>query len=295
MLNQKSKSLIACTALMCSIFTVFSGCEKKVGAPAPTSTPATAPTASVQQTTPVETVPPTHQLAHTEAEGNLSSWELSPKVWSSSNGASITFSAVPRTYDPNTAVYFVVHLDSQKVEDVPCKWDGSVYTASVDLEAADGYEYECVVFQGQGEGESLMLSDAYDSLVYLKTSLAAYCNLYVSDFKTENGLFTVTAGFAHVQLPQLSVSGTTIGFSKAELVFQLNGNDIETQPVDLPVGEGVGSHEASLSAISFKMPQMEDDYQLDLNLNVTLTNGETLTANGGSWFFSNGELRMSAG
>ena len=40
---------------------------------------------------------------------------------------------------------------------------------------------------------------------------------------------------------------------------------------------------------------MDDDYQLDLTLVVTLTNGEELTANGGSWFYNNGELKMAAG
>ena len=75
----------------------------------------------------------------------------------------------------------------------------------------------------------------------------------------------------------------------------LNGETVETQDIELPKGEGQGSYETSLSSISFTMPQMEDDYQLDLMLVVTLTNGEELNANGGSWFYNNNELKMAAG
>lgn len=290
MINKRKISLIACGALLCTVLTAFSGCEKKTAAPAPT-----APTETAATTIATEPTAAVADLQNQESSGALRSWELTSKVWSSSNGAAITLSAIPREYNQNQAVYFVVHLNGTKVEDVPCTWDGTVYTATVDLEAEDGYEYECVVFQGQGEGESFALSDAYDSLVYLKTSLAAYCNLYISDFKVEGSKFTVTAGFAHVQLPQLTASGSNIAFSKAELSFQLNGEEIEAQEINLPKGEGVGSHEASLSAISFTMPQMDDDYQLDLVLNVTLSDGQSLTANGGSWYYNNGELKMSAG
>lgn len=285
--NRNRLSLIFIAVLICMLMTAFSGCQKQEAA-APT-------TAATEPATAETTVASAPELTNSEESGALRSWELTPKVWSSSNGATITLTAIPRAYSQDQAVYFVVHLNGEKVEDVPCAWDGTAYAASVDLEAADGYEYECVVFQGQGEGESFMLSDAYDSLVYLQTSLAAYCNLYISDFKVENDQFTVTAGFAHVQLPQLTIGSASVAFEKAELVFQLNGEDIETQPVELPKGEGVGSHEASLSAISFKMPQMDDDYQLDLMLSVTLSDGQQLTANGGSWFYNNGELKMSAG
>lgn len=288
MVRKNRMSLIALALLFCMVLTVFAGCQKKQEDVVPETTEAVV-------TTEAATEPAIVGLTHEEPEGSMHSWELDASVWSSSNGATVTLRALPRAYDANQAVYFVVHLNGEKIEDIPCKWDGQYYTASADLEAADGYEYECVIFQGQGEGENLMLSDAYDSLVYLKTSLAAYCNLYISDFKVADEKFTVTAGFAHVQLPQLHVTGTTVALAKAELVFQLNGETIESQILDLPEGEGVGSHEASLSAISFNMPKMEDDYQLDLMLKVSLSNGEELTSNGGSWFYNNNELKMAAG
>ena len=289
MSNKKKSALIARVLALCLAASALAGCSDKPAQPQVT----TAPTETTQATQPTQA--PAGSLAHVEAEGSLQAWELSAQVWSSSNGATVTLTAQPRAYEKGQGASLVVRLEGKEVENVSCNWDGNYFTASVDLEAADGYEYECVFFPAQGAGEHYTLSDAYDSLVYMKRSLDAYCNLYISDFKDADGKFTVTAGWASVQLPQLTTAGTTIGFQKAQLVFTLNGETIETQDIDLPKGEGEGSYESSLSNISFTMPQMDDDYQLDLSLVVTLTNGEELTANGGSWFYNNNELKMAAG
>ena len=288
MTNRKKSSLIAGALTLCLVASAFSGCSKE-----PKN--AEVPTQPAAQTTQPSAASPAGSLAHTESEGSLQSWELNASIWSSSNGATVTLNAQPRTYEKGQGASFVVRLEGKEIENVSCNWNGSYYTASVDLEAADGYEYECVIFPPQGVGEHYTLSDAYDSLVYMKRSLDAYCNLYISDFKDEGGKFTVTAGFASVQLPQLTSAGTQIGFQKAQLVFLLNGETVESKDIDLPQGEGQGSYESSLSSISFNMPQMDDDYQLDLMLVVTLTNGDELSANGGSWFYNNGELKMAAG
>ena len=289
MSNKKKSALIARVLALCLAASALAGCSDKPAQPQVT----TAPTETTQATQPTQA--PAGSLAHVEAEGSLQAWELSAQVWSSSNGATVTLTAQPRAYEKGQGASLVVRLEGKEVENVSCNWDGNYFTASVDLEAADGYEYECVFFPAQGVGEHYTLSDDYDSLVYMKRSLDAYCNLYISDFKDADGKFTVTAGWAGVQLPQLTTAGTTIGFQKAQLVFTLNGETIETQDIDLPKGEGEGSYESSLSNISFTMPQMDDDYQLDLSLVVTLTNGEELTANGGSWFYNNNELKMAAG
>lgn len=281
MRNQTRLTPIILVLLVCLVMTAFTGCGKKTtSAPTEPSTEAAAEPTSV---------------VNEEVSDNMKSLSLSAKVWSSSNGATITLEAVPRAYNQNQAVYFVVHLNGEKVEDIPCTWNGTAFTASADLEASDGYEYECILFEGQGEGESYVLSDAYDSLIYLETSLAAYCNLYISDFQVIDDVFNVTAGFAHVQLPQLTVDGAKVELVSSELVFMLNGEEIDKQPIDLPAGEGSGSHEASLSSIRFDMPEMDDDYQLDLMLKANLSDGQELSANGGSWYYNNGELKMSAG
>lgn len=286
---RKKNSLIAWMLLVCML-AALTGCGK--------DDPANTPSADAETTAQTESVPAAATgatLEQVEQSGGLMSWEMAAFVWSSSNGANITFTAQPRAYEQGQSASFIVRLDGKEVENLSCDWDGTYYTATVDLEAANGYEYECVLFPPQGTGEHITLSDAYDSLVYMKRSLSAYCNVYISDYKVDSGKFTVTAGWASVQLPQLTTAGTTVSFTSAELVFKLNDEAIETQAIEMPAGEGVGSHETSLSNISFTMPEMGDDYQLDLWLNVTLSNGEVLTSPGGSWFYNNNELKMNAG
>ncbi len=289
----KKKSAIISFALALSIgAAALSGCSQKTVSEETvpeTEEEATVATVAVAETTAAAS------LANVEAEGSLESWELDAAVWSSSNGATVTFTGHPRAYESGQSGFFSVRLDGEEIADTPCEWDGSYYTASVDLEAADGYEYEFVLFSAQGSAENYTLSDAYDALVYMKRSLDAYCNLYISDFKEEDGKFTVTAGWASVQLPQLYTANSAVAFEGAKLEFMLNGETIESKDLTLPEGEGEGSHESSLAGISFTMPEMDDDYQLDLMLVVTLSNGQELTANGGSWFYNNGVLNMAAG
>lgn len=291
MLQKKKSILISAAVLVCLAASILSGCSGKAAEPE-----TVAPTEAATETAPIAATNPVGVLANVESKGALESWELTPAVWSSSNGATVTFTGHPRAYEEGQSGSFVVRLNGEMVENAMCTWDGSYYTASVDLEAADGYEYEFVLFSPQGSAENYTLSDAYDSLVYMKRSLDTYCNLFISDFKEENGQFVVTAGYASVQLPQLTTAGASVGFQKAQLVFMLNGEECETKDIDLPQGEGQGSYESSLSNISFKMPQMEDDYQLDLMLVVTLSDGTQLPAsNGGSWFYNSNELKMAAG
>ena len=286
MLQKKKSVLIVCVVLVCVAATILSGCSKKAeNSETIAPVQATDPTAAVAV--------PAGALANVEMEGDLESWEMSAAVWSSSNGATVSFKGHPRNYEEGQSASFVVRLEGETVENAYCNWDGNYYTASVDLEAADGYEYEFVLFSPLGAAENYTLSDAYDSLVYMKRALDAYCNLYISDFKEEGGKFVVTAGWASVQLPQLS--NTPVSFQKAQLQFMLNGETIETKDIDLPKGEGEGSYETSLSDISFTIPKMDDDYQLDLMLTVTLTDGTELSSAGGSWFYNNGELKMAAG
>ena len=56
-----------------------------------------------------------------------------------------------------------------------------------------------------------------------------------------------------------------------------------------------GSYTADISGITFNIPSMEDDQQLSIRLDVTLSNGQFLTAPGGTFSFLNGEMVSSVG
>ena len=105
----------------------------------------------------------------------------------------------------------------------------------------------------------------YDTLVYMETSLNAYCNIIVDGWEDEGGNLTITSGYAQIQLPRLTNDGDGATFQSTNLVLRLNGNPVESQLLDMPQGEGEGSYELVLSGNTFQMPELQDDYQLELN------------------------------
>lgn len=234
-----------------------------------------------------------------EENSGLQDWNLTAASWSSSNGANVTLTASPLAYHEGQTAEFTVRLGGQEVTSVPCEWNGSVFTASVDLEAADGYGYYCILTSANGAKEQIALNTPEnpvdDRLVYMETSLTAYCNMVVDGWEDEGGNLNITSGYVQVQMPRIFAGQDDVTFADAKLVLKLNGEAVETQNLDVPEGEGEGSYELILGDLSFKMPEMQDDYQMELVLEVSLTDGQVLTASGGSWYYNAGEMFMVVG
>lgn len=241
----------------------------------------------------------TARLDELEGAAGFKTWKLSAEAWSDSNGACVTFTGEPRNYEDGMTATLIVRLDGEEVNTESCTWNGTAFEASVDLEAADGYSYTIAMTTADGSREQIVLNSpdnaVYDTLVYIQSSLNAYCNLFVSDWENADGKLTITSGYVQVQLPQITPAGTSVTFESAKLVLQLNGNPVETLDLELPEGEGAGSYETALTSTAFTMPEMAEDYQLDLILEVKLSGSADITANGGSWFFSGDQLVMVVG
>lgn len=227
----------------------------------------------------------------------LQTWTLNAQAWNDGNGATVTFNAIPVNYVEGQKAALSVRMGDLEAESTNCVWDGSAFTGSVELSAVDGYSYYCILTSLDGTQEEIELNSpenvTNESLVYLGSSLTSYANLVVEDWEATDAALTVKSGYAQVQLPRLTASAA--GISSSALVLTLNGEEVERQSLTLPAGEGEGSYELALSGSSFTMPAMEDDYQLDLQLEVILSSGSTVTVSGGSWYYNDGELIMVVG
>lgn len=234
-----------------------------------------------------------------EENSGLLDWNLSAQSRTDNSGATVTLTASPLAYHEGQSAVFTVRLGGQEVVTTPCDWNGSVYTGIANLDAADGYSYYCILTAANGSKEHIALNTPEnpvdDTLVYMETSLTAYCNMIVDAWEDEGGKLSITAGFAQVQLPRIFAGDTQPAFAGAQLVLKRNGDVVQTQPLELPEGEGAGSYELVLGGISFDMPEMEDGYQLEVSLEVTLTDGQVLTCTGGSWYYNAGEMIMVVG
>lgn len=227
----------------------------------------------------------------------LQTWTLNATAWNDGNGATVTFNAIPVNYVDGQRAALSVRMGDLEAESTNCIWDGSAFTGSVELGAMDGYSYYCILTSLDGSQEEIELNTpdnvTNESLVYLGSSLTSYANLLVEDWEATDATLTVKSGYAQVQLPRLA--SITPNLSSAALVLTLNGEEVERQALTMPAGEGEGSYELTLSGNSFSMPAMEDDYQLEMQLEVVLNTGSTVTVSGGSWFCNDGELIMVVG
>lgn len=229
----------------------------------------------------------------------LQDWTLDAQAWADGNGATVTFTATPIDYVDGQRAALSVRMGDLEAESTNCIWDGSAFTGSVELGAADGYGYYCILTNLDGSQAEVELNSPGNTtdelLVYLGSSLSAYANLVVEDWAADTDSLDLRSGYMQIQMPRMTFNNSAVNISSADLVLQLNSDEISRQAVTLEAGEGAGSYEASLSGISFAMPEMEDDYQLNLWLEVALSNGNTLSVSGGSWYSNNGQLQLVVG
>ena len=248
-------------------------------------TPETTAPATVAATVPAETE------AAAPVVLALSDWNMRATTWSSPPGATIHISAVPEAYAQGLIAAFEVRLDGEDVAVVPCEWDGTAFTASADLNAADGYSYYVVLTAADGTTEEIAVNTASqptaEAFVNMETALTSYCSIIVEESAFEDSKLALVSGKAQVQAPTITNEGEVITCAKAELALLFNGETLDTVKLTMAETETAGLFEAQLKDISFDVPEMEDDQQLDLYLNVTLSNDQLLSAFGGNWFYNN--------
>ncbi len=233
------------------------------------------------------------QLGEIGGYAGLEHFRLDTAVWESGGGATLTFAVTPPEQEAGQSAAIRVLLEGVEVVSIPCDWDGEAFTASVDVAAADGYTYLCTITDGQGKENNIVLNGPeMDKVIYLATNLSAYANMVVTDFVAEEESLTLTGGFIQVQLPRM---GGDTAVESTRLVLEHNGQEFLRQEVELLPGEGEGSFELLLADLSLPMPRMNEDSQLDVYLEVTLTNGQYLSAMGGSWMYLDGELVLVVG
>lgn len=225
----------------------------------------------------------------------VSEWKLTATTWSSPNGATVNLTATPFGYIDGRTATFTVRLEGEEVANSPCEWDGTHYTASVELNAADGYCYYVLMADADGNSAEVPINtpaELFDeALINMETSLQSYCNLLVEESTFADGKLSITNGSIEVQLPKITNEGETISCDKAVLVLTYNGEELDTQELTLNATADAGAYELQLTDTVFDVPEMEMDQQLTLRLDVTLSNGQTLTTLGGTWLYGeNGAL-----
>ena len=284
-------ALLAIVMVLCALLAVvmvlsLAACGKKA------ETPVSTEGNNVSQSA-ASTEVPARALSLTQAS-------FSVTTWSSPNGATVNLTAVPSEHAKDDSAELVVRLDGGTAASVPCEWKDNAYTASVELNGADGYGYYVVITGKDGSVTEIPVNTPEDPtdelLVNLGSSLQSYCSLTLNDASLEGDNLTILSGYALVQAPQITENNDNIACAQANLVLTLDGQEIASMPLTMAPGETERSYDASITDMSFTVPgDIADGQQLALRLDAVLTNGRTLTAQGGSWTAENGTVANAVG
>lgn len=225
----------------------------------------------------------------------LGQWTLTPQTWSSPNGATIYLSAEVTNPDKTATAEFVVRQGDGDVVNAPCTWDGNKLLAEAELNAADGYGYFIVLTATDGSLTEWPLGGADSSLVNLASALESYCNLLVTDASWEGGKLTLTSGSLEIQAPQLTDGGAAITCDTVALVLTKDGQELSRTDVAVGASGVPGGFKADLAGTAFSVPSMEEDGQIVLRAEVSLSNGQSLSAEGGTWTYMDGQIVATVG
>jgi hypothetical protein len=229
----------------------------------------------------------------------LTEWTMSASTWSSPNGATVHISATPSRHVDGQSASFIVRLEGEEIANTTCDWNGQQYTASADLNGANGYCYYIVLNDVNGSVIEVSVNTPtdprFDSLINLEDSLNSYCSVVVDKSTITADKLVLNSGSIQVQAPKLGNDGNTITCVDVLLILSLNGEKIAKQALVMQGTDDIGYYTLELSKVSFDLPQMEGDQQLSLDLEVKLSNDQILSAPGGTWYSSDEGLTSSFG
>lgn len=281
-MNKKVLSALLAAAVVLSLC----ACGKKAETPASTESETPAPTTASQE--------------NAGRELSLTEVSFSVTTWSSPNGATVNLTAVPNKHAKGDSAEFVVRLDADTVASVPCEWKDNAYVASAELNGADGYGYYVIITGKDGSIAEIPVNTPEEpvdeALVNLASYLQSYCTLTLNDAALEGDNLTILSGYALVQAPRITENSDNVACAQASLVLTLDGQEIASVPLTMAPGETDRSYDSTITDMSFTIPgDLSDGQQLMLRLDAVLTNGQTLTAQGGSWTAQNGVVANAVG
>lgn len=282
-MKNKTFTVVLALMLAAALMLSFTGCGSKEAAE--TEAPA------VTEAKPLPTV--------SGQTGELKSFTMTAAAWSSSNGATITFTAEPEAHQDGQSAIFLARLNDEEADRVTCGWDGQAYTAELDLNAADGYFYYCILVAPDGTEKEVDINTpenmASPELISLATALETYCTMTLNETKAAGDELTITDGYFQVQLPLVTRTGEPVSIASVKLILKSGEAEIASQALDTPAEISDLFCQGKLTGIRFEIPELEDDQQLVLALDVTLSDGQVLTTTGGSWHYAGGELLGAVG
>lgn len=148
-----------------------------------------------------------------------------------------------------------------------------------------------IQLQSQIDKLTARMGSATESATYAISD--AYCNLLVEQFHAEDVNLILDKAYVQLQLLQATTNCLTV--RRAELVLMMDGSEMYQQDITLQEGEGEGGYEAVLQNVSLPLPELTEENQLDLVVEITFSDGQSLRSPSASWYVEDGRLLLVAG
>lgn len=216
----------------------------------------------------------------------LSDWSLSPSAISE-DGVTIDFSATPKAFQEGDQGVLSVQLESQEAAQVNCQWTGTAYSASVELEPADGYRYYFTLTHSDGSQEFQALTEVDNCLYNIQESLTP--DFYADTGCTMRGYGNVNVDGIRISYvpPILQPDDQSQLADYFEGVLLINGEETERERLD-------GSwSEYEFSAAWRPRFTLLDGDTAELRIVLHLNSGETLETTAETWTCEDGVVGFS--
>lgn len=258
------------------------------------------------------------KLLESEMEKLLENdWSFAAIAWDDWNGATVTFSAVPKAWQEGDKAYLVVRREGLLVKQALCQWDGTGCSAAVELSAEDGYEYYYMVSHADGSQEQQTLATAgygeYWAPIDLKTALSYHCDSSLFTWKQTRG--TLELGMLKCILSAPELAGK-YGFPETkwesvDLILMLNGKEVLRQKLvwrdpekGLMVDHATGTWQDKqwdygyvdfeCHGVTLELPEMEEGDVLILTVVAVTSDGREVRDQVAGWTETAGELEETA-
>ena len=163
-----------------------------------------------------------------QGEQLLSEYALEAVAWADMTGATVRFTAIPKRTGAGEQAWLSVRRNGEEVANAMCVMDGSAYTATVDLPAADGYTYYFLAVQTGGDSSQQKLTQVDAACEDLLRALngTVFYDLTGWHYSYKEDTFGAEL-LVTPSDPLLFREGVDAAWSRIDLVVLLNGVEIE--------------------------------------------------------------------
>ena len=162
-----------------------------------------------------------------KGEKLLEAYSFEGEGWEDLTGATVYFTAFPKYTVAGETAWLSVQRNGEEVAKVQCAMVGTVYTAEVDLSAADGYSYYFLVTYREGGSAQQILTEVEDAVTNVTRGLrgSVDAEFYSYGWSHRDWNFHLDAAVLIRNAPELLGEDQELQWQQMDLVMYHNGTE----------------------------------------------------------------------